>query len=105
MSSSRVEIGREAVYWQPAPSGVTASTPTALLLHGMCHGAYDFWPCSDQMTDGVGLPEEANLVRALRTRGYRVVAMSSADRDRKAWNTLRDAPRIEAAVTSEETCN
>eukprot|EP01052_Picozoa_sp_SAG31_P016117 SAG31_NODE_1056_length_10132_cov_2.873816_4_plen_192_part_00 len=49
------------IIWQ-LPSGSDAPVGLLLMAHGCSHGAYDFWPPTDDCPHCLGLPEEVALV-------------------------------------------
>eukprot|EP00811_Abedinium_folium_P015849 NODE_247_length_3296_cov_8.165983.p1 GENE.NODE_247_length_3296_cov_8.165983~~NODE_247_length_3296_cov_8.165983.p1 ORF type:complete len:803 (-),score=129.90 NODE_247_length_3296_cov_8.165983:773-3181(-) len=89
--------GLEAVWRHPGPGAVRG---ILILLHGMGHGALDFFERSTEVPGGNGLPEELSLVRAAVTHGWLALAVSSSDRKCKAWNPPDDGPAIARAVAA-----
>ncbi|CAM9219610.1 unnamed protein product, partial [Ectocarpus fasciculatus] len=65
------------------------------IAHGCGHSALDFWPKSPQCLNCVGLPEERRIVTKALTRGYFVVAVSSAGQDHGGcWDVKVDAKKV-----------
>lgn len=90
-------IAGTEVVWE-APIG-KQPTGVLFLAHGCSHGAPDFWHRSQSCQRCTGLPEEMNISRTARDRGYFVVAISSQDRtDTKCWNL---PPIVEKGMVSD----